>query len=98
MEVHFFAVNFHVPLRKGSFEAIGRAFIESAKGNRVVAVHFKAKFIVVLANLGKFLADGRFDGLVVCAFLGGEDFGAGAKGLVVHIERKRGILKQRAAF
>ena len=98
MEVHFFAVDFHLGLWKGSFEAIGCAFIEGAEGNGVVAVHFEAQFIVVLANLGKFLADRRLDGLVVWAFLGREDFGASAKGLVIDSERKSGILKQGAAL
>ena len=98
MELHFFAVDFHLRLWKGSFEAIGRAFIEGAEGNGVFAVHFEVQFIVVLANLGKFLAHRRLDGLVVCAFLGRKDFGASAKGLVIDIERESGILKQGAAL
>ena len=97
IELYFFAVDFYFLLRKGSFEAIGGAFVVGAEGDGVVAVHFEAQFIVMLVNFGKFLADGRLESLVDSAFFCGADFGTHAECGVVNIERKGGILHERAA-
>ncbi len=98
IQLHLFAVDFHLSLGKGSFEAIGGAFVVGAEGDGVVAVHFEAEFIVVLANFGEFLADGRLEGLVDGAFFCGADFGVYAQIGVVNVEREGGILLQRTAI
>ena len=57
VEVGFLCIHFSLWLRKGCFEAIRHAFVVGAKDHRVTTFHFEAQFLVILANLRKFLTD-----------------------------------------
>ena len=56
VEVRFFSVDLHLLLRERYFQAICCSFVVGAKDHRVAAFHVEAQFIVVLANLCRFLA------------------------------------------
>ncbi len=98
IEAHFFAVDFHLRLRERGFEAIRGAFVVRAENNGVSAFHFQSDFVVVFANLGKFLAHGWLDRLIEATGFCRHDLWVDAELIVVNIERERTILKQSTAL
>jgi hypothetical protein len=98
IQIHFFAVNLHFLLGKGSLQPVGDAFVVGAKGYAEAAVHLKVNFVVVVANLCEFLAHDRLKDFIVAAFFRMENLRrVFTKCLVVHVDGKGAVLEYRSA-
>ncbi len=95
IEADFFPVDLHLRRRKGGLEAVGGALIVGTERNGVAALHFEPDFVVVLADLGKFLVNWWFDHLVVAAGLRRHDSPVRPQLLVIDIEGE-GTVQQKS--
>src|SRR5450755_778941 len=96
IEIRLLAIDLYLGLPQRSFPAIGSALIVGTKNHGVPAFQAEPQFVVVVTDLGKFLAHHRLDHLIVGSGLRVDDFWLRAQSLMVYVKGERAILQQDA--